>query len=248
MHKIIVNADDFGVSQVVNKEIEKMIEVGAISSTTIMANGACLEEACAFAKAHPSVSYGIHLCLSEFDSITKSPILQKYGVIDENGRFIRMAIFHLSKFSAELLCAIKEELLAQIKKIKSYNLPLSHCDSHHHVHTIWGLQNVFDEVLREEGFTKIRIAWHESAYNKLRHPVRSIKRELIIHFYKKRFKTTDAFYSYADYMSDSSNGCHKEVELMCHPGHPKFSAEYEFVKNKKALTGGDIRLISYNDL
>jgi len=248
MKETIVNADDFGVNQAVNKEIEKMVVEGAITSTTIMANGACLEEACKFARTHPSASYGVHLCLSEFDSITKSPILQKYGVTDENGRFIRMAIFHFSKFPAELLYAIKEELLAQIKIIKSYNLPLSHCDSHHHVHTLWGLRYVFDEVLREEGFTKIRIAWHESVYNKLRHPIRSFKRELIIRFYKKRFKTTDAFYSYVDYMRDSPKDCHKVVELMCHPGHPKYTAEYEMVQNKKALTGGDIRLISYNDL
>lgn len=248
MHRIIVNADDFGVSQIVNKEIERMIEVGAISSTTIMANGACLEEACSFAKTHPTVSYGVHLCLSEFDSITKSPVLQKYGVTDEKGRFIRLAIFHFSKFPTELLCAIKEELLAQIRIIKSYDFPLSHCDSHHHVHTIWGLQNVFDEVLREEGFTKIRIAWHESAYNKLRHPIRSIKRELIIRFYKKRFRTTHAFYSYADYIRDAFKCHHKEVELMCHPGHPKYTVEYESVQHKKAFAGGDISLITYNDL
>ena len=248
MHRIIVNADDFGVNQAVNREIERMIVEGAISSTTIMANGACLEEACSFAKIHPTVSYGVHLCLSEFDSITKPPILQKYGLTDEKGRFIRMAIFHLSQFPAELLCAIKEELLAQIRIIKSYNLPLSHCDSHHHVHTIWGLQNVFDEVLREEGFTKIRIAWHESAYNKLRHPIRSIKREIIIRFYKKRFKTTDAFYSYADFIRYSSKDCHKEVELMCHPGHPNYTAEYELVQNKRALMGDEISLITYNDL
>lgn len=248
MHRIIVNADDFGVNQAVNREIERMIVEGAISSTTIMANGACLEEACSFAKTHPTVSYGVHLCLSEFDSITKSPILQKYGVTDKNGRFIRMAIFHLSKFPAELLCAIKEELLAQIRMIESYYLPLSHCDSHHHVHTIWGLQNVFDEVLREEGFTKIRIAWHESTYNKLRHPIRSIKRELIIRFYKKRFKTTDAFYSYADYMGVAIKDPHREVELMCHPGHPKYTTEYESVQHKKALAGGGISLITYNDL
>ena len=117
MTRIIVNADDFGASVIVNKEIERMILERAISSTTIMANGAHLDEACSFAKNHPSVSYGVHLCLSEFDSITKSPILHKYGVTDEDGRFIRMAIFHISRFPDDLLCAIKEELLAQVAEL-----------------------------------------------------------------------------------------------------------------------------------
>ena len=248
MTRIIVNADDFGASVIVNKEIERMILERAISSTTIMANGAHLDEACSFAKNHPSVSYGVHLCLSEFDSITKSPILHKYGVTDEDGRFIRMAIFHISRFPDDLLCAIKEELLAQIRVLKSYNLPFSHCDSHHHVHTIWGLQNIFKEVLQEEGFSKIRIAWHDSTYNKLRHPVRSFKRGLIIWFYKKHFKTTDAFYSYASFINCSRAGRYNSVELMCHPGHPKYITEYKLVQNKKALTDGDIGLITYNDL
>lgn len=157
MQKIIINADDFGINKVVTDEIERMIEMGAISSTTIMANGDCLDEVKRFAPLHPEISFGVHLCMSEFSSITKSPIFYKYGITDEQGVFIKFAIFNLSQYTEELKSAIKEELKAQVNIIRDLGIPISHADSHHHFHTIFQLRTVVLEVLMEFGITKIRI-------------------------------------------------------------------------------------------
>ena len=44
MARVIINADDFGINPIVTSEIERMIELGIVTSTTIMANGSCLDE------------------------------------------------------------------------------------------------------------------------------------------------------------------------------------------------------------
>ena len=250
MKKIIVNADDFGINEVVTTEIERMIEAGAVSSTTIMANGTCLNEVGRFVSSHSDVSFGVHLCLSEFDSLTKSEGLARSGLIDEKGKFIRMSIFNNKNLNEEYVRrAIQDELNAQIDVIESLGIPISHADSHHHVHTIYALREVFAETLRKRNISKIRIG---SDFSKLRmkaHLCLWLKRKLLNDFYIKRFVTTDAFYSYAEFLNGgfSLNG-KGTIELMCHPGHTgkDFQNEMRLVEEKQALKNA--KLISYNDL
>lgn len=249
--RIIVNADDFGRNEAVTREIETMIEKHCISSTTVMANGTCLDEAASFARKHPEISFGAHICLSEFDSITKPDVFKKYGLTDEAGRFIKMAIFKIGNHAPELLAAIKAEIEAQIDILRDYQIPLSHCDSHHHVHTLYWLHRLYGETVKEKRITKVRIARHFERRNLFRDPAAWLKpwlkRELVINYYKSHFETTKQFCSYAEYVSspDTYGGI---VELMCHPGHPDYQKEYDMVKDKVVFTNPGIRLISYLDL
>lgn len=248
MKQIIINADDFGINNKVTEEIEKAIELGVVSSTTIMANGSCLEEVSRFAKKYPSVSFGAHLCISEFKSITKSEILKKYGVIDNDGLFIKYAVFKLKSFPQELLDAISLEIHAQLQILKSLGIPLSHCDSHHHSHTIYGLHKVFREAVRGEGFSKMRIARKVELFNLFRHPIYAQQQIYVNRFYKKNFTTTNYFCSFAEYINGKGYDCEGTIELMCHPGHDHYAEEYKMVKERKALTINDTKLISYLEL
>lgn len=158
MIDVIINADDFGINEVVTQETMALIENKIISSTTIMANGLCLKEVSAFAQLHPEISFGIHICLDEFSSITKNPILEKYGIIEKDGTFIKGAIFGVQKFSHELLRAVEMEMRAQIELIQSYGITISHADSHHLVHTrIKELIPIFIKVFDSYGIKRVRI-------------------------------------------------------------------------------------------
>jgi len=57
MQRIIINADDFGINDTVTSEIKKMIELKAISSTTIMANGKSLEKVKEIVSEYPEISF-----------------------------------------------------------------------------------------------------------------------------------------------------------------------------------------------
>ena len=156
--KIIINADDFGINSVVTKAIEDLIAKGVVTSTTIMANGACLNEVKRIYDKYPDVSYGIHLCIAEFESITKSELLHQYGLTDNNGVFIKQELWNLKSFPDDLKHALYEELCAQIELVQSYGICLSHADSHQLVHTTFiELQDIFIKALKKYKIEKVRI-------------------------------------------------------------------------------------------
>lgn len=250
MNNIIINADDFGINQTVTSEIERMIELGAISSTTIMANGESLDEVSRYASLHPEISFGVHLCLSEFSSLTKSHTLHRYGITDENGDFVRKAIFGIKDVPIDLQEALREELTAQIEIVKSLNIPLSHCDSHHHVHTIPALRDVFTQVVKEEGFSKLRLSTQFHSLRLKVHICAWAKQKCCNNYFKKYFTTTDKFFSYSTFLSLQKYPKDINVELMCHPGHPgeHYKAEIKQVENKILQNRLDFKMISYNEL
>ena len=252
MKKIIVNADDFGINEVVTAEIERMVELGAISSTTVMANGACLDDVRRFASLHPEVSFGVHLCLSEFCSITKSVGLHRAGLTDENGNFLHKAIFRLNNLDdAEIKKAIREELNAQIDVVSGLGFSVSHADTHHHVHTIYPLRGVFAEVLKDRGIKKLRLGGDFRTLRMKAHVILWMRQRELNRYYKNCFTTTDAFYSYSDFLKYGMNkDGEKIVELMCHPGHPGkiYRDEMSLVEAKEALKENNIKLISFNEL
>lgn len=250
MKKIIINADDFGINEVVTKEIERQILAGRVTSTTVMANGVCLEEVKRFAAEHPEVSFGVHLCLSEFVSLTKSEGLMRAGLTDEKGAFIHKAICKIKDFDNLTLDAIRSELHAQIDIISSLDFPISHADSHHHVHTIYPLREVFADTLKKRGIKKVRLGGDFRTLRMKAHVGLWLKRIALNKFYKKQFITTDGFYSYAELVNDRVTANDGEtVELMCHPGHPgvSFCKEMKLVKDNVAIDN-DVKLISYNEL
>lgn len=250
MKNVIINADDFGINKVVTFEIERQILAGNVSSTTVMANGNCLEEVSLFAILHPEISYGVHLCLSEFDSITKSSGLKRAGLVDEEGKFIHKAVFKIKDFSDETIRAISDELNAQIDIVSSLGFPISHADSHHHVHTIFALKDVFADVLNSRCIKRVRLGDDFRNWRSKRHLFLWMKQIKLNNYYKLNFTTTDAFYSYAEYLMTVFHNNEKVIELMCHPGHPgqSFINEMKFVEAKEILRIKNTKLISYNDL
>lgn len=252
MKQIIINADDFGANDIVTSEIEKVIVERAVSSTTVMANGLCLDEVRRFAAEHPKVSFGVHLCLSEFSSLTKSEVLHRAGLTDENGQFVHKAVFRLQNLNEEMVQnAIRDELNAQIDVVSSLGFPISHADSHHHVHTIYALHEVFSDVLHNRGIKKMRLCMGFKTLRSKAHLLNYLRHVRLNHYYRSQFTTADIFTNYASFVNKGKR-LHdgQVVELMCHPGHPadRYQKEMQLVENKCALQESDVRLISYNDL
>ena len=250
MKQVIINADDFGINEVVTAEIERQILAGRVSSTTVMANGACLDEAKRFAAHHPEVSFGVHLCLSEFDSLTKSEGLFRAGITDEKGLFVHKAIFGLENLSEDYVKnAISKELNSQIDVVESLGFKISHADSHHHVHTIYPLKEMFADVLHKRGIKKLRLGGDFRTIRMRLHFQRWMQRRRLNNYYRCEFNTVDNFYSFAEFLKAKTpirNG--ETIELMCHPGHPGLKFQEEIKKLENFSLPNEIRLISYNEI
>ena len=81
MTKIIVNADDFGLSEAVNYGIISAYKNGIVRSTTIMPGMPAFEHAIGLLKENKGLGCGVHMTLS-----VNKPILNCHKtIVDENG-------------------------------------------------------------------------------------------------------------------------------------------------------------------
>lgn len=140
MRRLIVNADDFGYTSGVNRAIVEAHTRGVVTSSTLMANGPAFAEAVAFAKESPRLSVGCHVVLLDGEPVLNSdkiPSLTKvHKFRDGMKSFAARAIAGI--VSAEEITA---EATAQIRKIQSAGINLSHFDTHKHTH-------LFPRILR----------------------------------------------------------------------------------------------------
>jgi chitin disaccharide deacetylase len=136
MKRLIINADDFGLAPGVNRAIVELQQAGALSSATLMANGPFFSPAVYMAFAQPSLAVGCHVVL-----VDGSPCLRPAEVpslVDpRNPSSFRNTV---GSFFADLLRGrireeeIEAEAVAQIRRIQSSGITVSHIDSHKHVH------------------------------------------------------------------------------------------------------------------
>ena len=155
MRKLIINADDLGMSIEVNRQIEECINLGCITSSTLMANAPAFEEGVRIAKQYPHISVGAHLNIIEFKPLTNIEIFKKHGIVGKDGSYIEGAV-RVVEYDEELLQSIYEEWDAQITKIESTGIIPTHCDSHEHTHTIPALQVALRKVLDKHNIKRVR--------------------------------------------------------------------------------------------
>jgi hopanoid biosynthesis associated protein HpnK len=140
--RLIVNADDFGLTAGVNRAITELHEAGVLTSTTLMAQAAAADEAIKIALATPSLGVGCHLVLVDGD-----PVLPAHQIPTLIER--RTGCFYptLGAFLRRLLAGrirsdeMEAEAKAQIAMLQSRGISLTHIDTHKHVH-------MFPAVLR----------------------------------------------------------------------------------------------------
>lgn len=135
--KLIVNADDFGISEGATIGILLAHQNGIVTSTTCMMNMPYAHFALNEAKKYPNLGIGIHLVLT----VGKPLIEGAKSYTDENGYFIRPNEYPDGNPHADEE-ELYQEWKAQIDKfIEVTGHKPTHIDSHHHVHLLpWHLE------------------------------------------------------------------------------------------------------------
>jgi chitin disaccharide deacetylase len=144
VRRLIVNADDFGFTPGVNRAIIEAHSRGIVTSSTLMANGTAFDEAVRLAKAFPRLTVGCHVVL-----IDGKPVLsasQLYSIASNHRGAARfkdgVKAFAMRALTGRLNAnEIEAETTAQIRKLQSAGLNVSHVDTHKHTH-------LFPAVLR----------------------------------------------------------------------------------------------------
>jgi chitin disaccharide deacetylase len=140
VRRLIVNADDFGFTPGVNRAIVEAHTRGIVTSSTLMANGRAFADAVSLSKTVPNLSVGCHVMLIDGEPILPSKQLTS---LTADSRF-RDGI---KTFAARAIAGhinadqVVAESTAQIRKIQSTGIAVTHIDTHKHTH-------LFPKILR----------------------------------------------------------------------------------------------------
>ena len=142
MSRLIVNADDFGLTAGVNRAVAELHAAKVLTSTTLMARAGATPQAIDFAMATPSLGVGCHLVLVDGEPVLTAREIP--SLVDrKTGCFPSKLTTFLSRLFTGRIAAeeIEAEATAQIQSLKAKGLRLSHIDTHKHTH-------MFPPVLR----------------------------------------------------------------------------------------------------
>lgn len=136
LRRVIINADDFGLSAEVNEVILNAFRLGTVSSATLMANMPAFTEACAsIAQQHMQGRVGLHFNLTYgqplTDAMYEQPLFYREGRLD-----LQLPRRTLS-LPPDAQRAVRAELQAQWQRCLDHDVRPSHIDSHQHVHNLW---------------------------------------------------------------------------------------------------------------
>ncbi|MDM5190791.1 chitin disaccharide deacetylase [Bacillus sp. DX4.1] len=198
MIRLIVNADDFGLTEGTNYGIIEGHVNGIVNSTTMMMNMPGTEHAARLAKEYTTLGVGVHLVLT-----AGKPLLTDVpSLVKEDGLFHKQATVWEGDINPE---DVEREWTAQIEKFLSYGLTPTHLDSHHHVHSLPILHDVL-ERLAEKYNVPIRRCEQERA-------VRPFSDVFYSDFYSDGVQE-DYFMRLKERVLDG-----KTVEIMVHPAY-----------------------------
>ena len=132
--RLIVNADDFGLTGGVNRSVAELAAAGALRSATLMADGAAFDDAVARAHSSSQLSVGCHVVL--VDGMACAPPEQISTLAGPDGRLRSSLPGFIWKLQAKQISEqeIEVETTAQIRRLQAVGLTVSHVDTHKHTH------------------------------------------------------------------------------------------------------------------
>jgi len=253
MKKVIINADDFGLSRSTNEGIVIAMTEGIVSSTTLMVNMPEARHAVELANKYNIKNIGVHL------NLTKGPtVLPRHEVpllyLDDNKRFDvrkkKRFDFRKKPLTDEILMQIEQELEAQILKCYDFGIKPTHLDSHHHIHMLDGISDIVINLAKKYNLA-VRTVNYSKYHDQVKMPV-----FVDCSFYDKRVSLKQL----QKILTKEHDGI---FEIMTHPGYmsqelvdisiynEKREQELAILTSDEILTfiqENNIELVSFKDL
>jgi len=235
MRFLIINADDFGLTEEVNEAVRLAATDGVLTSTSLLAPGYAFDEAVRIAEMLPQLGIGVHTALvggmPPVAGATAVPSL-----VDEDGylwpdymTFIRRDLAGQIDYDD-----VYRELDAQFEKICSQSLRITHADGHQHLHIWPKVLPIVGTLCRKYHITSMRIPQEAISYGKHlaswkrflgKSGLTALAARARGYIARQGIHTTDYFWGMMDggqltekkilaMMSQMDTGTH---ELMCHP-------------------------------
>jgi predicted glycoside hydrolase/deacetylase ChbG (UPF0249 family) len=276
--KLIVTADDFGLTHSVNEGVWMAAREGIVTNINLIPTGDASTDAIAIVKYNKIPEIGVHLALTETRPVTNIRLIA--SLVDKGGAFPASRVKFLRKlFSGRIdIEQVKIELKSQMDKAAQSGARITNLSSHEHLHMIPELFKVLAGLAKEYGVRYLRVLKKEA----IAPPIslsKVFRSALVGYFYpgmekllkRSGLNTADNFLGFLD-----SGAVREDVllrmlgsvgegvtELVTHPGflEPEILERHRFhinceeelyaltsPKAKKAISDNGIKLCRYGDL
>jgi predicted glycoside hydrolase/deacetylase ChbG (UPF0249 family) len=238
--RLIINADDFGLTRGINRAVLELHQAAAITSATLMANGAAFDGAVAIALANPTLGVGCHIVLTDGTPLSHPQRIPT--LLGADGKNFRPSLVDF--FTAVLLGKVSEdeialEGLAQVQQLQRAGIDITHIDTHKHTHILPRVARPLLYVCERTGVGAIRSPFEEPWSLALGHsdPIRRLQVRLLRPL-RKRFEALPQIRDHRILTTDGTIGISATGrldrpmldsilaampdglwELVCHPGY-----------------------------
>jgi hopanoid biosynthesis associated protein HpnK len=185
VRRLIINADDFGLTAGVNRAVVELHEERVLTSATLMARAAATDEAIELALRFPLLGVGCHVVLVDGEPVL--PAAEIPSLTDRQtgwfhpkpGSFLRQLLFGRIR-AAE----IEAEAAAQIALLQGRGLTLTHIDTHKHLHMFPAVLRPLLRAARAAGIRAVRNPF-EPAWSRRATPAASLFRRIEVNMLRQ---------------------------------------------------------------
>lgn len=271
--QLLVNADDFGLTEGITDGIIDAHQRGILTSTSIIPGAVAFEHAVKRAECNQSLAIGVHLTLIEELPVSHPKdiptLVQPNGKLPRNYRELLSGLV-LGRIRSE---HVEHELRAQVIKCLNAGLKPTHLDSHQHVHTLPSILRITVRLAEEFDIRGMRLPRDSPRLGSLqKSALCMLARWDAQHLRAADLVTCDRMAGLfesgslgeAQLLSVLQSLPDGSTELICHPGTPDRRANtsyahwrYNWQTELNALTSQRVRdmlrarnieLITYKDL
>ena len=247
--KLIINAEDLGLSKSINKGICEGLKEGFITSASLFMNAKHTDEAVSLIKQNDFKNVGIHLNLTYGKPLCDPKEVPH--LVENDGSFHYMCSMPFYAIYDE----VKKELKKQIEKFLSFGLTPSHLDYHHYFYSSMEVMRAFLELAKEYDLP-VRSMTEKTRKMAEEMGVRTTKMFLSDFHESYSGPTEEKLKQIVQFLKDKNGSC----ELMTLPGYVDeytttqtnyLGREQELLSLKKAFENGvfnDIELVDFSKI
>ena len=263
--KVIINADDFGIAEGVNRGIAECHLNGVLNSASLLVNMPGTKDAAELSQKMPGLKIGLHISL-----IGGQPVSRKEEVpflVNENGFFPKRGIDFIRKLvytGTRMLKDVTREIRAQIELMKQFGLKIEHIDSHDHIHIFPSIMEIVIKLAKEYRIPRIRYPNQKVSYaaNNFSQYFKGFLLSVLSSFSRNKLhKSGIAVCDHCWGLAESGNLNERALtailrvlpeglnEIMCHPGYVDrdllevFPVIYNWEEETKALTSSRVKTL-----
>ncbi len=154
--RLIINADDFGLTPGVNRGIMAAWGAGTVTSTSLLANLPAFEDAVTRARSAPGLGVGLHFNLTAGRPVSDPGSVP--GLCASHGSFHALPSLAARALAGRIAeDELARECRAQLERLRSAGIEPTHIDSHRHVHCLPHVRQAAERTARDAGIRVVRV-------------------------------------------------------------------------------------------